>query len=240
MRGARAGWRICGKILSLRPSHAAPEKPGFAAVALATLALGIGATTVMFTVINGVVLKPLPYPEPDRLLTVHGQNEKYGEQWGFSYPEFLDCQRQSRSLGPMASWTYSGATVSEPGEAQYVDGREISSELFSVLGISLSKGRAFLPEEDRAGAAPVIIISYGLWQRRYGGSPEAIGRPLVYDGKPYTVVGVAPAGLRLDGEADVFTPLGQSTRPQIRNRGARFIHVLGRLRTGVTPSRGAG
>jgi len=212
------------------------QRPGFAVVALATLALGIGATTVMFTVINGVVLKPLPYPEPDRLLTVHGQNEKYGEQWGFSYPEFLDCQRQSRSLEPMAAWTYSGATVSEPGEAQYVDGREISSELFSVLGISLSKGRAFLPEEDRPGAAPVIIISYGLWQRRYGGSPGAIGRPIVYDGKPYTVVGVAPAGLRLDGEAEVFTPLGQSTRPQIKNRGARFIHVLGRLRTGVTSS----
>jgi predicted permease len=212
------------------------QKPGFAVIALATLGLGIGATTVMFTVINGVILKPLPYPEPDRLLTVHGQNEKYGEQWGFSYPEFLDCQRQSRSLGPMAAWTYSGATVSEPGEAQYVDGREISSELFSVLGISLSKGRAFLPEEDRPGAAPVIIISYGLWQRRYAESPATIGKPIVFDGKPYTVVGVAPAGLRLDGETDVFTPLGQSTRPQMQNRGARFIHVLGRLRTGVTTS----
>ena len=211
------------------------QRPGFATVALATLALGIGATTVMFTVINGVVLKPLPYPEPDRLLTVHGQNEKYGEQWGFSYLEFLDCQRQSRALGSMAAWTYGGGTVSEPGEAQYVDGREISSELFSVLSNPLLIGRAFLPQEDQPGGAPVVIISNSLWQRRYGGSPGAIGRPLIFDGKPYTVVGVAPAGFRLDGEADVFTPLGHSTRPQMQNRGARFIHVLGRLRTGVTP-----
>src|SRR5580700_48198 len=147
------------------------QKPGFSAVALATLALGIGATTVMFTVIDGVVLKPLSYPEPDRLVTVHGRTEKLGEQWGFSYPEFLDCQRESRSLGPIAAWTYSGATLSEPAPAEYVDGRQISSELFPVLGISLPKGRVFLPEEDRPGARPVIIISYSLWQRRFGASP---------------------------------------------------------------------
>ena len=211
------------------------QRPGFAAVALLTLALGIGATTVMFTVINGVVLKPLSYSEADRLVTVHGRTDQYGEQWGFSYPEFLDCQRESRSLGPMAAWTYSGATLNEPGEAEYVDGRQISSELFSVLGISLPQGRAFLPEEDQPGAAPAIIISYRLWQRRYAGSSTTIGTPIIFDGKPHTVVGIAPPGLRLDGEADVFTPLGQSTRPQMQNRGAHFIHVWARLRTGVTP-----
>jgi predicted permease len=210
------------------------QRPGFAAVALLTLGLGIGATTVMFTVINGVVLKPLPYAKPDRLVTVHGHTEKYGEQWGFSYLEFLDCQRQSRSLRPMAAWTYSGATLSEPGEAEYVDGRQISSELFSVLGISLPQGRAFLAEEDRPGALPVIILSYGLWQRRYARSPAIIGKPIVFDGKPYTVVGIAPAGFRLDTDADVFTPLGQSTRPQMQNRGARFIHVVARLQPAVT------
>ena len=210
------------------------QRPGFAAVALLTLGLGIGATTVMFTVVNGVVLKPLSYPEPDRLVTVHGRTDQYGEQWGFSYLEFLDCQSQSRSLGPIAAWTYSGATLSEPGDAEYVDGRQISSELFSVLGISLPQGRAFLPEEDRLGAAPVIIISYGLWQRRYAGNPALIGKSIVFDGKPHTVVGIAPAGFRLDSEADVFTPLGQSTRPQMQNRGARFMHVMGRLRPGVT------
>src|SRR6202035_3502259 len=124
--------------------------------------------------------------------------------------DFLDCERDSRSL-TMAAWNYGGGTLSASGEAEYVDGRQISSDLFSVFGIPLSRGRAFLPEEDRPGAPPVAIISYGLWQRRYGASPSAIGQPLVVDGTPYTVVGIVPAGFQLDGSPDVFTPLGQVT-----------------------------
>jgi predicted permease len=211
------------------------QRPGFAAVTLCTLALGIGATTVMFTVINGVLLKPLSYPEPERLVTLHVQTEQFGNQWGVSYPNFLDCKRSSTSLSPMAAWSYGGGTVSEPGDAEYVSGRQISSELFSVFGVPLAYGRAFLPEEDRPGSAPVAIISYGLWQRRYGGRASAIGRPLVFDGKLYTVVGIAPADFRLDGEADVFTPLGQNTDLRMQNRAAYFIHVMARLVPGVTP-----
>jgi predicted permease len=216
------------------------QRPGFAAVALCTLALGIGATTAMFTVINGVLIKPLPYPEPDRLVTLNEQTEKvtspiWGNLWAFAYPNFLDCKRESRSLA-LAAWRYSGGTVSEHGEAEYVSGRQISSELFSVLGIPPSRGRAFLPEEDRRGAAPVIIVSYGLWQRLYGGSPGAVGRSLALDGKPYTIVGITPAGFRLNGdEADVFTPLGQDPSPSMQNRDRHpGIGVLARLRPGVT------
>ena len=209
------------------------QRPGFAAVTLCTLALGIGATTVMFTVINGVLLKPLSYPKSEQLVTLHGQTEKYGDQWGFSYPDFLDCERDSHSLA-LAAWNYGGGTLSAPGEAEYVDGRQISSELFSVFGIALARGRAFLPEEDRPGAPPVAIISYGLWQRRYGGSPSAVGRPLVLDGKSYTVVGIAPAGFQLDGEVDVFTPLGQVTELRMQNREARMLRVVARLRSGMT------
>jgi predicted permease len=136
---------------------------------------------------------------------------------------------------PVAAWTYGGGTVSRPGEAEYVEGRQISSELFSVFGVNLAEGRAFLPEEDRRGAAPVVIISYGLWQRRYGGR-TAIGLPLVLDGKSYTVVGIAPAVFQLDGDADVFTPLGQNTEPRMQNREANFLHVVGRVRNGMTLS----
>ena len=121
------------------------SKPGFAAVALLTLALGIGATTVMFTVINSVLLKPLPYPEPDRLITLQEQTEKptqFGNLWTVAYPNFLDCKRESRSLD-MGAWRYSGGTVSGSGEAEYVDGFQVSSELFSVLRVSFSQGRAF-------------------------------------------------------------------------------------------------
>ena len=215
---------------ALRTLH---QRPGFAAVAILTLALGSGATTVMFTVINGVLLKPLAYPEADRLVTLHGKTEKYGEQWGFSYPEFHDYQSTSRTMRSVAAWTYGGGTVTKPGEAEYLFGRHISSGLFSVLGISLVEGRAFLPQEDQPGAAPVALISCGLWKRRFGGRPT-IGQQIVVDGKSYTIVGIAPAGLRLDGESDIYTPLGQSTEPRMQNRGAFFIHVLGRLQPNVT------
>jgi predicted permease len=210
------------------------QRPGFAAVAILTLALGSGATTVMFTVINGVLLKPLAYPEADRLVTLHGKAEKYGEQWGFSYPEFHDYQSTSRTLDSVAAWTYGGGTVTNPGEPEYLFGRQISSGMFSVLGVPPVIGRAFLPQEDQPGAAPVAVISYGLWQRRFGGSAEAVGQQLVLNGKSYTIVGIAPAGFRLDGEADIYTPLGQSSEPRMRDRGAFFIHVLGRLQSNVT------
>ena len=210
------------------------QRPGFAAVAILALALGSGATTVMFTIINGVLLKPLAYPDADRLVTLHGKTEKYGEQWGFSYPEFHDYQSASRTLGSVAAWTYGGGTVTMPGEAEYVFGRQISSGLFSVLGVPPVEGRAFLPQEDQPGAAPVAVISYSLWQRRFGGSKETIGQRLILEGKSYTIVGIAPAGFRMDGEADIYTPLGQNTEPRMRNRGAFFIHVLGRLQPNVT------
>lgn len=212
------------------------QRPGFAAVSLLTLALGTGATTVMFTVINGVLLKPLSYPEPERLVTLQEHTEKYGANWAFAYLNFLDCKHESRSLA-MAAWRYGAGTVSKPGKAEYVSGLQISSELFSVLGIRPLRGRAFLPEEDRSGANPVIIIGYDLWQRRFGGSPAAIGMPLVFEGKPYTVVGIAPTGFQVFGEVDVFTLIGQTADARMQNREAHpGIQVVARLRSGVTPS----
>jgi predicted permease len=209
------------------------QKPGFAAVALLILALGVGATTIMFAVINGVLLRPLSYPEPHRLVTVHGFTPEFGEFWGFSNPDFADAKRDSRSLA-MAAWTYGGGTISEPGEPEYVDGRKISADLFSTLGITPLYGRAFRPDEDHPGAAPVAIISYGLWQRDFDGDPAVISKALVFEGAPYAVVGIAPAGFQLSGEADVFTPLGQATDPRMQNREAHFIHVIARLHAGAT------
>lgn len=208
------------------------QRPGFAATALLILALGIGATTVMFAVINSVLLRPLSYPEPHRLVTLHGFTDEFGEFWGFSNPDFSDAKGESQSLA-MAAWTYGGGTISKPGEPEYVDGRKISADLFSTLGIVPLYGRAFRPNEDQPGTAPVVIISYGLWQRDFGGDPAAIGKSLIFEGAPYAVVGVAPPGFQLSGEADVFTPLEQATDPRMQNREAHFIHVFARLRPGV-------
>jgi predicted permease len=208
------------------------QRPGFVAVALLTLALGIGTTTVMFTVVNGVLLRPLSYPEPQRLVTLHVETEKYGDQWGFANLDFLDCQRETRSLD-IAAWTYSGGTAGASGHTEYLSGREISPELFSVLGISLVHGRSFLPDENLPGANPVIVISHNLWQTHYAGNPDAIGKKLIFDGKDYSIVGIAPAGFRLDGVADTFIPLGQSTVPRMQVRESAFLHVVARLHPGI-------
>ncbi len=219
---------------ALRTLH---RNPGFAAVALLTLALGIGATTVMFTLINGVLLRPLPYPDPGRLVAVHARSETwdtaiYGEQ-NLAHFDFLDCQRGSRSLD-LAGWVYTFGTLSEPGEAEHLEVREASSNLFAVLRVPLFLGRSFLPEEDRQGGAPVAILGYSLWQRRFG-SAATLGTALVLDAKRYTVVGVAPAGFRLGGdEADVYTPMGQDTARYMQNRGPHPVTVIGRLRPPAT------
>lgn len=214
------------------------QKPGFAAVAVTTLALGIGATTLMFSIVESVLLKPLPYPEPGRLMAVHGHSKTwntavYGEQ-NVAYLDFVDCQRQSRSL-ELAGWVYAAGTLSEPGEATYVVQFEASPNLFSVLRVPLFRGRTFLPEEDRPGAAPVAILGYSLWQRRFAGNPAVLGMALVFNGKRYTVVGIAPAGFRLGGdEADVYTPIGQDTARYMRNRGPHPVTTIARLRPEVS------
>src|SRR6202166_4440019 len=212
------------------------QKPGFAAVALATLALGIGATTVMFTVINGVVLKPLPYREPDRLVKLQEKTDfstQWGNLWAFTYPNFIDCRSGSRSLD-LGAWRYGGGTVSGSGNAEYVDGREVSADLFPLLGVTPIQGRAFRPDEDRLGATSVAIISYGLWQRLYGGSAAVIGMPLIFDEKSYTIIGITPASFRLGDEADVFTLLGQDASPRMQNREVHGVQVWARLRPGAT------
>ena len=172
-------------------------RPGFAAVAIVTLALGIGASTVMFTVVNGVLLRPLPYPEPEKLIAVHGHTETwnaklYGEQ-NVACPDFLDFQRESHFL-ILGGSIFNDGTVSGSSDPEHVDFQEISSNLFSVLRVNPAQGRAFLPEDDRPGAAPVAILSYKFWQRHFGGRAEALGASVTLDGKLYTVVGITPAG----------------------------------------------
>jgi predicted permease len=214
------------------------QHPGFAAVAILTLALGIGASTVMFTVVNGVLLRPLPYPQPDKLAAVHGHTddwnaELFGEQ-NVAYPDFLDCERESRSL-MLAGSLFDGGTISGSGLPEYVDLQEITSNLFSVLRVDLVQGRAFLPEEDRTGAAPVMILGYSFWQRHFAGKPDVLGTSLSLDDKLYTAVGIAPSGFRIrDSEPDVMTPLGQDTAKFLQSRGAHPIGVVARLQPGAT------
>jgi predicted permease len=210
------------------------QRPGFTAMALATLALGIGATTVMFTVINGVLLKPFAYRDPARLVRLLERTDwstPQGNLWTFSYPNYLDCKSAIQSLD-MAVWSIKRGTVtSGAGAAEYVDGVEASNDLLTLLGVSVAQGRAFLPEDDRPSAVAVALISNALWQRRFGGTASALGSEVAFDGKSYTIVGVLPANFRLaDNEFDVWTPIGQDISPRLRNRAIHGLRVWGRLR----------
>ena len=219
------------------------QRPGFTAVALCTLALGIGAATVMFSVVEGVLLKPLPYPEPGRLVHLEEKTSwstHWGDRWRFSYPDFTDCRAAVESL-ELAGWRFGGGMVSKPGETEYVDGQEITANLFAVLGVPPYRGRAFLPEEDRPGAPPVAIVSYRLWQRKFAGDANALGQQIVLNGQPYKVVGIAAPEFRLlTSENDVYTPLGQDTAAYMRNREAHRVSALARLKPGASLAQAAG
>jgi predicted permease len=215
------------------------KSPGFTAVAVLTLALGIGANTAMFSVMQGVVLAPLQYVNPDRLVMVWENNPRFPRTW-VSYPNFRDWQRSARSFQQMAAFREQGVDFAGRGTPEHLNGKEISSGFFSTLGAELTLGREFSPEEDRYRGTPVAIISNRLWRNRFDASPEALGRSITLDGVDYTVVGVTPQGFRLledvpEDHCDVYTPLGQSDPLILNDRAAHDrIYALARLAPGVT------
>lgn len=208
---------------------------GFTAVALITLALGIGANTAIFSVLQGVVLKPLPYRDPDRLTLVWLYNLSLKSITSLSYLDFLDWQRNARSFDQMAAFTPHDYDLTNPGAAEHVSGREVTSGFFKTLGVDLFLGREFTPEEDRQGGVPVAVISSRLWRDRFGAS-TTLGKIITLDGADYTVVGVLPQQFRFGTEpeqADVYTPLGQGNPLNRNNRTAHDIACIARLRSNV-------
>jgi len=207
---------------------------GFTAIAVLTLALAIGANTAIFSVVSGVLLNPLPYPQPDQLVTIH-QSKPNFDMGAMPYPNFRDLQKENRSFSSMAISRGFGFSMFGNGEAERVNGRLISADYFSVLGVQPELGRTFAPGEDEIGAGPVALISSDLWQRRFGSAKDVLGKNLTLDVKNYTVVGVIPASFRLLRNVDVYVPIGQWDNPALRNRGAALgIHGIGRIKPGVT------
>ena len=205
------------------------ERPGFTIVALLTLGLGTGATTLMFTLINSVLLKSLPYRDAERLVVIHCRTKQFDDTFGITPFDYTDFRDQAKSFDGIAAWTFRGGTITQPGSAGYADARGVSSNLFDTLGMQLKLGRPFLKEEDRLGGKPVAILSERVWRERFGADPQAIGRTIVFEGQPYTVVGVAPAGLDLGGPVDFLLPYAQDNTPRMRNRDAYVAQVFARL-----------
>ena len=212
------------------------KSPGFTAAAVLTLALGIGANTAIFSVVEGVVLAPLPYAEPDRLVMVQEISLTLKRDMSVSYPDFRDWQRNARAFQQMAVLRWQDYNLTSPGTPEHLNGKGISWGFFSTLGVKLTLGRDFAREEDQSGGAPAVIVSNRLWRNRFAGSAEALGRSITLDGSNYTVVGVLPSAFRLFGnEADVYTPLGQGDPLIIDDRTIHpGIGCIARLRPGVT------
>src|ERR1700678_1302136 len=215
------------------------KNPGFTAIAVLTLALGIGANTAIFSVVNGVLLRPLPFRHPSRLVLI-------AEKSPFpvistSRENYLDWRDQRHSFESMEATRGSSITLTGAGEPERLNVRMATAGLFSMLGINAQIGRTFLSEEDRAGGAPVALLSYGLWQRRFGGSADIIGKTVNLDLQPYTVVGILPSGFQILQPADVFLPFmpWAKTLPDDRNWHPGII-PLARLKPGVSKEQARG
>jgi putative ABC transport system permease protein len=212
------------------------KNPGFTAVAVLTLALGIGANTAIFSVVNAVLLRPLPYQKSDELTALYYTNSRGEFEWPFDAASYLSLKSHNSVFDGVAAWSNKGwpANLTGGEEPERLQGYQVSADFFRVLGVSAERGRTFLAEEDRPGASRVVVISHGLWQRRFGGAPDVVGRSLTLNGAPYEVVGVMPADFRFIAKTDVWTPLG-FTPAEENDHESRYLIPVARLKPGVTP-----
>jgi len=210
------------------------KNPGFSAVAVLTLALGIGANTAIFSAVNAVLLRPLPYADPHRLVLL---NEETKQLSGMSvaWPNYVDWRDQNRSFERLSAVQPAQINLTGLDRPQHLGGWNVTHDFFQALGVRPLLGRDFLAEDDRPGAHPVALLGYGLYQRQFGGDPTVVGRTLTLNGTPCTVVGVLPASFRFYyGEADVFRPIGPMAGMLQERNDHPGIYVLGRLRPGAT------
>ena len=209
------------------------KNPGFTAIAVLTLALGIGANTALFSVVNGVLLNPLPFPSPDELVAVYTKSPTFQES-SVSYPNFLDWQKDSHSFASLCAFRSDDFNMTGAGEPERVHTHMISAEFFTALGMQPLLGRAFGPEEDKAGAGPVAILSDGLWSRKFGSAQDVLGKNITLNGKAYTIIGVAPGHITGLSNTDIFVPIGQWNDPTFRDRRISMgMNSIGRLKAGV-------
>ena len=215
------------------------RSPGFTAIAVLTLALGIGANTAIFSVVNATLLQPLPFSDPDRIVWVREKNH------GSVAPaNYLDWRRQNHVFSEISAYISWGTNLVAQGQPRRVTRTTCSADFLSLLGVRPTLGRDFLPTDERAGHAPLVILSHSLWQETFGGDPNAVGGSVTIDSRRFTIIGIMPAGFRYPGDSDVWTtPEREVPEPPIdigdvtQNRGIHYLTVIGRLAPGVTLDR---
>jgi putative ABC transport system permease protein len=212
-------------------------RPAFTAIAIVTLGLGIGVNSAIFSVVNAIVLRPLPYRNSEQLVVIWGNLHKTGlEEIELSAPEFNDFKAQSHSFAQIAAYTVQGFNLTGVTAPERLRGALVSASLFTTLGVEVLRGRTFLPEEDQFGNDQVVLLSYALWQRRFGADPSILNQTISLDGLAVTVVGIMPADFHFpEKEIDVWKPL--AFPPELlteNNRGSHFLDVIARLRPNVS------
>jgi predicted permease len=213
------------------------KSPGFTVIAVLTLMLGIGANTAIFSVVNGVLLNPLPYPHPEQLVALHESKANFA-RGSISYPNFRDWQKDNHTFSAMAIARSYAFSLTGLGDAEEVRGEFISADLFPLLGVAPALGRQLAPGEDEIGAAPVVLISQDLWQEKFGSARDVLGKAITLDGRKYSVIGVIPASFDLAmpsfRASKVYVPIGQWNNSLLPKRSAGLgIHGFGRLKPGV-------
>ncbi len=220
----RYGWRVMRR------------SPGFAAVALLTLAIGIGANAAIFSIVNGVLLRPLPFPDSSRIVTVWETDANRNIVRGTASPaELLDWRDMNHSFAELSGWRSLLFTITGSGEAEQVHGSQVSGNFFRMLGVGPVIGRDFSSEDEKPGNEQVAILTYALWQRHYGGDSSVLGKSILLDEKPYTIIGILPRSFSLYGvapELDIWVPFAFN-RAQL-NRENHELVIFGRLRPGVS------
>ncbi len=210
------------------------KKPGFTLIAVITLALGIGANTAIFSVVNAVLLRPLPYAEPERLVWAWGNFRGGTNRASVNPLDFLDYRAGNQSFEHLGAFFTQGGfvTLTGSGEPERLRGGVVTANYFDVLGVKPMLGQSFAAEHEQAGRGQVAILSYGLWQRRFGGDPSLIGKPLTFNGQSFTVLGVMPADFQPPQPAEGWVPM--PIHNLTSDRKAHFIRPIGRLKPGVT------
>ena len=210
------------------------KRPGFTIIAVMTLALGIGANSAIFSVVDGVLLRSLPLPDSKSLYAIHRGAAIFNRYDApLSYPQYQDVVQQTRSFQNIGAWVDSDANLSEGGRPERVMLRIVMPSLLPTLGVETVRGRNFLPEETTKGRDHVALITYGLWQRRFGGADDAVGRSVYLDNAEYQIVGILPRDFQFEAPVDLWVPL-TTTDPGVNVRNSHFLRVIGRMRPGVT------
>ena len=212
------------------------KRPGFTVVALVALALGIGANTAIFSLVNAVVIQPLPFPDPDRLVWVFGNVRNGPNRASISPPDFLDYRSQNKTFEQFAaSGTLPGAiSLTGSGEPERLTVSIVTGNYFDTFGVAPALGRGFTLENEKPGQDQVVVLSDALWQKRFGGDPDIINKTIVLDGIAFVVIGVMPASLRLPQAAELWIPINFDGPPEMKWRKAHFLRPVGRLKEGVT------